>query len=112
LFQNRFTDAYDAAMECMPRASTPQEECCVAQNAYIMGTELVRRAKNQRYLVCAEWQVEMSDGNIYRTTERKIRDSILIERVDCTGGWVWEGEDYTADELLPFATGYCTAECR
>jgi hypothetical protein len=80
-----FTDTYDAAMACMPIAHNPEEEYCVARNAYEMGRQLV--------------------GGAQRTYNEEGAETLWGEAPT-------KGTVYTPSELRSFATGYCSTECR
>lgn len=107
----RFTNAYDAAMACMPTGGNMEERSCVAHNKELMARELLGKAKNfPEREICLEWEGGWTNG-LCKSDRQGLLCSNYEEHYICRSSKT-EGQDYTENELMQSAKYYCTTECK
>lgn len=105
----RFTNAFKAAMACMPAPSDAEDAYCVERNKYEMGTGLQARAHDfpARSVCDGRWVPENE-----HCSGRGDSRSCTTTGGYCEGPSHIEGRDYDEEELVSFAKGYCSTQCR
>lgn len=126
IWRTRFTEAYDAAMACMPEAKTFEEEYCVSQNRLAMARGVLAVAKELN-------KIEEDEAALRSLVDRE--GDHAFYRFNSHGGkgkWFWqedtknvrgpggktlselerEKSELTPESVLGFAKEYCSTSCK